>query len=218
MSLSEKDFSLRERKFAKTKIALATAFIERMKTSKFSDISIKEVCASVEVSEGTFFNYFPQKIDVVFYYKQIVGLTISWKIRQEWDRRSPRELIELTFDLIADEISHPYLFYETISLFTAERKKAGRVGLTPAEKFYVNPESEGLDDIPEELLEETFLNLVRSAVSRGDLRPETRPEEVALTLMAILVGVPLVIQIEDFQHMKKYYRSQLSLLWKAIGA
>ena len=58
MPNKETRYSLRERKYAKTKISLANAFMERLKTKRFSDIAIKEVCENVEVSEGTFYNYF----------------------------------------------------------------------------------------------------------------------------------------------------------------
>lgn len=217
MALSEKDFSLREKKYAKTKIALASAFIERMKTAKFSDISIKEVCESAEVSEGTFFNYFPQKIDVVFYYQQIVSLKISWQIRQLWEMKTSRELIEMMFDLIAEKIEQPYLFYEIISLFTGERKRPEGMELTPAEKFFAHPDYAGIDEVPVEHLEEIFLALVTEAVRKGELKTDIKPADVALTLMAILVGVPLAIHIEDFGKLKQYYRSQLSLLLKAVG-
>jgi len=217
MALSEKDFSLREKKYAKTKITLANAFIERMKTSKFSDISIKEICESAEVSEGTFFNYFPQKIDVVFYYQQMVSLKISWQIRQYWETKSFKELIELIFDLIAEQIEQPYLFYEIISLFTSERKRPEGMALTPAEKFFAHPDYAGIDEVPVQHLEEIFLTLVTEAVGKAEFKTDIKPADVVLTLMAILIGVPLAIHIEDFGGLKQYYRSQLSLLWKAIG-
>jgi hypothetical protein len=34
--------------------------------------------------------------------------------------------------------------------------------------------------------------------------------------MAILIGVPLAIEIEDFDKINRLYRSQLALLWKAV--
>lgn len=213
----KKDFTLREKKYAKTKIALANAFIERLKKTKFSEISIKEVCESVEVSEGTFFNYFPQKVDVVFYYKQIIGLKISWEIKQSWGKKSPWALIEFTFNSIASELSQPYLFYEIISLFTAERKKSKEMALIPAEKFYANPGCGGIEDIPVELVEETLLALIKEAKQNGEFKEEIKPEEILLALMTILVGVPLAINIEDFGMLKKYYRLQLAILWKAVG-
>jgi hypothetical protein len=104
-----------------------------------------------------------------------------------------------------------------ISLFTAERKKPKEVQLTPAEKFYSNPDCEGIDLIPVQSLEELLLSMVKEAKKKGEIRKEVKPEDVSLTLLAILIGIPLALDIEDFGKIKEYYRSQLSLLWKAIG-
>lgn len=215
---SKNNFSLREKKYAKTKIALANAFIERLKTTRFNDISIKEVCESIEVSEGTFFNYFPQKIDVVLYHKQIISLKISYQIKQKAERMSPKELILFAFDNLAKEIDQPYLFYEIISLFTAEKKKPGEMELARVEKFYASPDDEGIEDICAQPLEEIFLSLLKEAKKQGELKRDCKLQEVVLALVAILIGVPLAIDIADFGKLKEYYRSQVSLLWKALEA
>ena len=217
MTGPEQNYSLREKKFAKTKIALAAAFIERLTKTRFHDISIKEVCAGVEVSEGTFFNYFPQKIDVVYYHKQIVGLKVTWEIRQHWGKKTPRQLIELTFDVMARNLEQPYLFYELVSLFTAEKKKPATVELTRLEKMYAYPDLAGIEDVPAESLEDTFAALVAEAKKQGELRPEAKFADVLLALMTILVGLPLVIDGNDFSGLKSHFRSQLALLWKAVG-
>ncbi|MFA5089002.1 MAG: TetR/AcrR family transcriptional regulator [Candidatus Omnitrophota bacterium] len=218
MGQTEKDFSLREKKYAKTKMALANAFIGRLQTTRFTDISIKEVCESVEVSEGTFFNYFPQKIDVALYYKQIVGLKISYQVKQNAGKMSAKKLIQFTFDIIAKEVDQPYLFYEFISLFTAEKKRPGEVELAPAEKFYANPDYEGIEDIPVQSLEDTFFSILKEAKRNGELKSDVKLEEAVLALMAILVGVPLAIDIADFGRLKEYYRAQVSLVWTALEA
>ena len=218
MEPCDKNYSLREKKYAKTKIALANAFIERLKKTRFNDISIKEVCESVEVSEATFFNYFPQKVDVVFYYKQIVNLKLSYEIKKNSAQLGPQKLIEFAFDCIAKEMEQPYLFYEIISLFTAERKKPKEMELTAAEKFYASPGCEGVDDVPVQPLEELFLSLVEAAKKKGEIKKDIKLEDVTLMLLSILIGIPLALDIEDFGRMQECYRSQLSLLWKAVGA
>lgn len=217
MAQSENDFTLREKKYAKTKIILANAFMERLKKNRFNDISIKEICESVEVSEATFFNYFPQKVDVVFYFKQLFSLKLAYEIKKKSVQMGPQGLIEFTFDCVADEVGQPYLFYEIISLFTAEGKRPKEMELTSAEKFYANPDCEGIENFPVQSLEEQFLLLVEEAKRKGEIKNDIKPEDVSLTLLAILIGIPLAIDIDNFGKIKEYYRSQLSLLWKAVG-
>ena len=78
-----KEYSLRERKHARTKIAIMNAFIERLEKTRFDDISIRQICKSVEVSEGTFFNYFPEKIDIINYYMNLMFLKVVARARKD---------------------------------------------------------------------------------------------------------------------------------------
>jgi len=59
--MKEKEYPLREKKHARTKITIMAAFIKCLEKTRFEDISIRQICKSVEVSEGTFFNYFPRR-------------------------------------------------------------------------------------------------------------------------------------------------------------
>jgi hypothetical protein len=101
---------------------------------------------------------------------------------------------------------------------TAEKKRPKEVELTPAEKFYANPAYGGVADIPVQSIEDIFLALVKEAKKKGEFKNEVRTEDIQLMLLAILVGIPLAVDIEKFGKIREYYRSQLSLLWKAVGA
>jgi len=79
----KKEYSLRERKHAKTKIAIMDAFIKRLEKTRFDDISVRQICKDVDVSEGTFFNYFPEKIDIINYYMHLEFLQVVWKARKD---------------------------------------------------------------------------------------------------------------------------------------
>ena len=46
--------TLREVKHARTKLDIANAFVRRLRTSRYEEISIRELCRSVEISEGRF--------------------------------------------------------------------------------------------------------------------------------------------------------------------
>ena len=60
-------YPLRERKHAQTKVDLGKAFFNELCKTGFYNVSIKKVCQIANVSEGTFFNYFPQKVDILCY-------------------------------------------------------------------------------------------------------------------------------------------------------
>jgi len=102
--MNKNNYSLREKKYAKTKVALANAFIKQLKNTRFSDISIKEICEKVEVSEGTFYNYFPHKIDIACYFNKFTILKLIWEIKNTKEKQNYVDMIEHAFDVLADVI------------------------------------------------------------------------------------------------------------------
>src|SRR5215210_4290457 len=81
-SLGGTAISLRERKFAKTKLALLRAAVTRLEQKRLSEITVKELCEHVQVSEATFFNYFPRKDDLLHYFTRIWTLEVLLHARQ----------------------------------------------------------------------------------------------------------------------------------------
>ncbi len=72
---------LRERKAAATRLALAEALSERIKTRLVADVTVDEVAAAAGVSRMTFFNYFPTKEHALEH------LFCVWLYREQCARR-----------------------------------------------------------------------------------------------------------------------------------
>ena len=216
MTLFEQDHSLREKKFAKTKVSLMQEFMKRLKSTRFAEISIKEVCESVEVSEGTFYNYFPQKVDVVYYFKNFVSVKIAWEINRKQKELSPWQLINHVFELISIEMQPPYLFYEMISIFTGEQRKPEAMILCALEKEYAYPDCEGIGDVEIGDIEDLFLALIKKSQDQHEINGDIDAKQLLLLLMTVMIGVPLAIDINDFKNINEHYQNQLLLLGKAI--
>lgn len=80
-SASEPEVGLRERKAASTRLALAEALSERIRTRLLSDVTVDEVAASAGVSRMTFFNYFPTKEHALEHLFRV------WLFREQCARR-----------------------------------------------------------------------------------------------------------------------------------
>jgi AcrR family transcriptional regulator len=218
MPKSKKDFTLRAKKLAKTKIALANEFMDRMKKTRFSDISIKEVCEKVEISEGTFYNYFPHKIDLVCYFNKFTILKLAWEIKNTKEKLDYVEMIEYAFDALADDTQNPFLFYEIISLYASERIRPDkREDLTVAEKVFGLPDCPGIEKISILSLEDLFTQPLKGAQKDRQLSANVPVDDIVLSLMSTAIGIPLAIDMNDFGKLKKLYRAQLSLLWKGLS-
>ena len=112
------EIPLRERKSARIKLALLDAALERMLKRPFAEITVKELCEAVEISEVTFFNYFHAKNELLRYYLRLWSVEVFWRaamfyflparkflyssnnppglsIRSNWGRKTPPAAILL---------------------------------------------------------------------------------------------------------------------------
>jgi AraC-like DNA-binding protein len=215
--MAKEKYSLREKKYAKTKINLTKAFIERLKTTPFAEISIKDVCREAEVSEATFYNYFPQKLDVISYFQQLNLLKVEWQAAQNKGRLTPLEIIEVSFDSFAQTIKQPYLFYEIVSVFTAKRTRPGEGSLTAAEKFYAFPRCPGIEVIEVKSLDNFFSKYIKQAKAEKQIDKKIAVKDIMIILKSILVGVPLAIEIEEFNKLPRIFKRQLGLFKKSFA-
>ena len=145
--MTKREYSLREKKHARTKIALMNSFIARLRHSRFEDISIKDVCQSVEVSEGTFFNYFPEKIDVVTYYVNLMTMKLIWKARQKVAEGKFIALLNVFFEEMANEIRKLDITYQLISILVVQHDKPKISVIPDIEKHLFFPDLPGIEDL-----------------------------------------------------------------------
>jgi len=212
-------FTLRERKFAKRKIALAQAFIDRLASTRFEDIHINEVCASVDVSPATFFNYFPRKIDPIYYHNQLHTTRVIWKASRMTQGKQALDFIDAAFNELIVEYENPNVVYEIISTLVGQKQYPQPLVISAAEKYYAFPGCEGIEHIetPSVLMENFFDDCLKKAIANGELPKTTDIKDAAMLLRTILVGVPLAMKFENFKNIGFQYKKQLTLIWRALG-
>ncbi len=211
------DYSLREIKHTRTKIALTSAFIERLRKSRFEDISIKDVCKGAEISEGTFFNYFPEKTDIVTYYIRLLMTKIIWKARKKAPQGRHIALINAFFEEIANEFSKIDISYELISIMVALHKKPGKTVLSKIEKKLFFPDLSGIGDSASLSIDEFFQECIADAQKNGELPGTVHINNALVSLHTIMVGTMLAIKFRNIKNIKYQYARQLQILWKELG-
>ena len=214
------NLSLRQRKHAQTKIALAQAAETRMRERTLNDISVKELCETVPVSEVTFYNYFPQKTDLLLYIVQLWHLEARWHV-QKWEKEKTNlELIEAFFDFAGQRFEEfPLMMNEVLIFFIQRRGACVFEEMSVAEKVLAFPELEGIEDIeiPKNLKEEgMLLPYIAEAISSGELPPGTDYEQVSHMFDTILTGGLMTLHEKAPAQIRPLYHRMLKFFWQGL--
>lgn len=219
-----KKFTLRERKKAQTHLAILDAVIELLDEKPFEKITIEEICDVVEISKGTFFQYFPQKTDVLVYYGLLWNLEAMWLVTKSKKVTPGLNAIEFVFEELCKKIeSHPKLWMEIIVVRALQPEKFAQMGNTDepqvsgAARAIRFPEYKGIESIPEGNFRHLFFLNLNAAVEKGELEDDTDIETVFMALACIFYGIPLMTFDKKNIELKTYFDNQLDLLWKGLG-
>lgn len=209
--------TLRERKYAHTRVALLHAALAALETRPLAQLTVQELCERAMVSEATFFNYFHSKGDLLAYYAQLWGVEAAWH-----DRRAAREglaAIDALFAFAAQGMqARPGLWGEVIA---HQARARGRIELPPlsgAERRAAFPDLEGIESIPDGGLETLLLPHLETAVRSGELPPNTLLPTALTLLIALFFGVPLTLHAANPAGVGHLYRQALGNLWAGLRA
>lgn len=216
--MAKKEYSLREKKYARTKITLMKAFLMRLQKDRFEKISVRDVCRSAEVSEGTFFNYFPQKIDVITYYVGLMAVMFIWKARKRAFRGRYIALLNAFFEELADAVAGINITYELISIMVVQHEKPKAARISNIEKRLFFPHLDGIENIHPLMMDEFFRECLELARENGELPRQVNIDDALVSLMTIMAGTMIAVKFSNIKNIKGHYRRQLQTLWRELGS
>jgi len=212
------ELPLRERKRARTRIALVEALLHRLAERPLEDIQVAELVEAADISAATFFNYFPTKADLLTHFIQLWSLQVSALARDVEARHdSALAAIEALFASTAKQTAdHPRVMLEIIV-------HLARTGLQPlpierAERLMFLPDVEDVESLPDTGLSGILPDLLAKAMARGELPAHTDVEGLTLAVWSVFVGVPLFLGGKRPKAIAKLQRHQLQLLWAGARA
>ncbi|MDH3980327.1 MAG: TetR/AcrR family transcriptional regulator [Gammaproteobacteria bacterium] len=211
--------TLRERKFARTRLSLADAATRHLEAASFETLSVKALCERVQISEATFFNYFPKKEDLIIYLDRLWTLELNWYGRQAAEQEKGLAVIEALFRYTSIQIQKkPGLMGEIIAHEARARERSQGMEITLAERLMAFPDLAGIEDLSDDSLESLLRNALQDAIDQGDLPVNTAIAAAMVALVSIFYGVPLAMQHANPAAIGAMYRQQLSLLWSGLRA
>lgn len=209
---------LRERKFYQTRLRLARALRERLDRVSLDELNVRDLCEEVEVSEATFFNYFPRKTDLLTYLGQLWSVELAWHGRQAL-ARGERGLtaVQRVFEQAARQFqAAPGVAGELIAWQARARVRHTPEPLSVNERRLAFPDQAGIESLADQSLEQALVAALQRAVDQGELPRNTHLPIVMTALLSIFHGVPLALRLGQPSGIGAMYRQQLAILWGGV--
>jgi len=207
-----KKTSLRERKFALTRLRLAKEAASRLGSQPLASLPIRDICEQVEVSEATFFNYFPKKTDLLLYLADLWNLECRWRMLDA--KLTGLAAIEFVFAYYAKQvIKVPGAMAEMIAFQAVLREKPVALEISPLEKRLGFPDLVGIEMVDVQSLDRLFAAQIESAVSSGELPANTHRPTIMVALASAFYGTALILGNANPKSLAGQYVQQLHLLW-----
>jgi AcrR family transcriptional regulator len=209
--------TLREKKFARTRLALAQATTNHLEAAAFETLSVKALCERVQISEATFFNYFPRKEDLIVYLDRLWTLELNWYGQQAAQQRQGLAVIEALFRYTAIQVQKkPGLMGEIIAHEARAREHQPGPTITLAERMLAFADLDGIEQLRDDSLEILLRTALQAAINNGELPDNTAIAAAMVGLVSIFYGVPLAMQHGNPAAIGAMYRQQLQILWEGL--
>lgn len=208
---------LRERKFARTRLKLTHALAQRLEQMSLEEVVVRDLCDDTEISEATFFNYFPRKLDLLDYYTQLWMLELGWHCQTSAARGVAA--IGVSFDFMAASFqTQSGVMSEMIARQALLREKPQPIEIGLAERQIAYPDYDGIETLPAGGVDKAWLPALEQAIRSGELPANTHIPTVMVGLASIFYGVPLVLRQGNLAAISSTYIQQLAVFWAGIRA
>ena len=210
---------LRQRKFARTRLALAGALSKALVQQTLSEVSVKALCHEAEVSEATFFNYFPSKQALMAYLAQLWLLELGWYVQSAAEDSQGLAVIHQLFAHSARTCAgRPGLMQELIAWLARGGRLNTSVELSAFERSIAFPELAGIETTPLKGLDAWIVPQLEVAIKTGQLPENTLIPTLLSLLLGMIFGVPLTLLSTKPGKIGDLYQQQLQLVWSGTRA
>lgn len=219
------ELPLRARKQARTRLALVDAALARLAgptiagTPSLDDLAVKELCAAAGISEASFFNYFPQKSDLLVYFVQLWSLELAGRVHALPAGTPARAAIEDIFVATARQArERPRVMAELLAHQARLAAPPDVAELPLVDRLTAFPDRPELARLPSVGLDGLLPPLLARAVAEGALPAHVDRQAAFLGLAALFVGIPTLVLRIDPALVEPAYRAQLALYWAGLAA
>ena len=213
------DQPLRQRKLARTRLALLGAMTSQLETHSYEAVRVKDLCTAADISEASFFNYFERKEDLLVYFIQMWSLSVGWHAQRSLATDGALKAIEEVFSRTAADIAaRPRVMAEVIAFQARMEATPTMRDPTLAERLGAFPDLEGIESLPARGLDAILPELLAAAIARGELPVDANVDTLFLNLAAVFFGTPVILGRRDPGAIGPAWKAQLHMILQAAGA
>lgn len=206
----------RERRRAKTKLALVAAAANKIEHKPFEAVSIKEICDVVCLSENAFYTHFNKKSDLLAYCVELWNLEIQLRAWHAVNGRTGLPMVGAVFEQVSSHVrGRPGLTGELIGILARRRENASWPHITAIERQIAFPEFADIGNFEAQPIDEFMEFHLRQAVANGELPPHVRVDAFAGALASFFFGAPVALRSKRGA-IDQAFRSQLNMM--LVGA
>ena len=215
------DISLREKKFALKKVEILKIMLEKTETKSLDEISVKEIADAAMISEGTFFNYFPKKTDLLVYFIQMWCIEAVYLTEQKFAKTSGLKKIEsfMQYSFNNVTIGNNRIMYEIISYqaLNAQGIYIDLKTISDAEKIIAFPYHNDIEKLQLTSFENIIIDYILLAIELGEIPKQTDVSKLMIILGSLFFGLPLVLKKYP-EMISESLSSALQAIWTALNA
>jgi AcrR family transcriptional regulator len=209
---------LRARNVARLRLRVLRAVLDLTAERSFADVSVREICEAVEVSQGTFFNHFPGKDAVLVYYINLWSLRAAARARAAAAAGPAWDALRAVFAYTADEIeAHPSVMLEIITLVAQAKAPPAPLPISRAERLLAFPDVADVEALEPRPIGALVAEAVELARARGELPPTTDAVLATRLLVGLFYGLPLATRRAGAAAIRPAYEAGLTLILAALG-
>ncbi|MBI3396414.1 MAG: TetR/AcrR family transcriptional regulator [Spirochaetia bacterium] len=207
---------LREKKYAATRVGLLRAALVRLQATAFDSITVKDLCEDAGVAQATFFNHFPEKSDLLVYYMQIWGLSVSLALEKRKGDGAFQKILSVFEHTLSEMDDHPRLMFEIVAYIARAARPPEVVPLTVAERRLAFPNDPSALTATVLTLRDAFAGILREAKANKELRANANVDDLVTGIVSIFYGVPIATRGAHVDSIGTSYQKQLEIYFRGI--
>jgi AcrR family transcriptional regulator len=212
------DLPRRVQNRARTRVALVEALLPLLAEQSLDAVPVSALAEAANISQATFFNYFPTKADLLTHFIQLWGLRVgarARRIRRETDS-ALQAIATLYSDTAEQMVDGPTVMPEIIAHMAANSSEILPPPIELAERLLWLPGEPDVESLSDQGLGGLLPELIQEAIQTGELPRGTPVDSTTLAAASIFFGVPLLLSRREPASIAPLYQHHLQLLWAGV--